>query len=282
MIDQSRLKKIKLVVFDLDGTLLNKYAEIGEETIELVHELKKLGVRFSFASGRLHNALVEYASILDLETPLISLDGTIIQTYPAKKIIYESYIKEVYVRKAIDMASEFYVKIALCHDEAVYYTGADSRMLELLGKYESRFEEIESYDNYVSRTLEFIVAGDLKDPVKEIERKMKFPSSFGLRTSFYKSQSEEGIYFLEVRNKKCSKGSGLVQLTKHLKIKIKDTAVLGDWYNDRSMFETKALKIAVANAVEKIKNMADYVTERTNNEDGTAEFLSMLLKAKKA
>ncbi|MEE9429929.1 MAG: HAD hydrolase family protein, partial [Melioribacteraceae bacterium] len=82
--------------------------------------------------------------------------------------------------------------------------------------------------------------------------------------------------------KKCSKGSGLVQLTKHLKIKIKDTAVLGDWYNDRSMFETKALKIAVANAVEKIKNMADYVTERTNNEDGTAEFLSMLLKAKKA
>ena len=56
----------------------------------------------------------------------------------------------------------------------------------------------------------------------------------------------------------------------------------GIWYNDRSMFETKALKIAVANAVEKIKGMADYITERTNDEDAAAEFLAMLLKAKKA
>ncbi|MCP5060926.1 MAG: Cof-type HAD-IIB family hydrolase [Ignavibacteriae bacterium] len=283
MIDQSRLKKIKLVVFDLDGTLLNKYAQIGEETIELVRELKSMGVRFSFASGRLHNALVDYASTLGLESPLISLDGTIIKSHPDKKIIYESYIKDAYVKKAINMANDNFLKIALCHDEAVYYTPKDAMMLELLGKYESRFEEIESYDDaHITKTLEFIVAGDLKEPVKAIEEKMQFPSSFGLRTSFYKSQSEEGIYFLEVRNKKCSKGLGLARLNKHLKIKIKETAVMGDWYNDRSMFETKALKIAVANAVEKIKGMADYVTERTNDEDAAAEFLAMLLKAKKA
>ena len=63
---------------------------------------------------------------------------------------------------------------------------------------------------------------------------------------------------------------------------ISKTAVLGDWYNDRSLFRTKALKIAVANAVDDIKNMADFITKRTNEEDGTAEFLEMILKAKKS
>ena len=64
MLDTNRLKKIELVVFDLDGTLLNQYARIGEETIEYVKELKKLGVHFTFATGRLHNSITEYAEIL--------------------------------------------------------------------------------------------------------------------------------------------------------------------------------------------------------------------------
>ena len=281
MIDKTKLKKIQLVVFDLDGTLLNKYGEIGKETVELVHELKKYDVRFSFASGRLHNALVDYATELGLETPLISLDGTIIKSHPEGKIIYESYIKDSYVKKAIELADEQFVKIALCHDEAIYYTSADSLMVELMDKYEAKFQEVESYKPYISRTLEFVAADDYKQTIQLLESKMKFPSAFGLRTSFYKSQGENGMYFLEVRNKKCSKGLGLVRLAKHLKIKVKNTAVMGDWYNDRSLFRTNALKIAVANAVDEIKDMADYITDRTNNEDATAEFLDMLLKAKK-
>ncbi|GBD89837.1 phosphoglycolate phosphatase [bacterium BMS3Abin04] len=58
--------------------------------------------------------------------------------------------------------------------------------------------------------------------------------------------------------------------------------MLGDWYNDKSLFETYALKIAVANAVQEIKDLSDYVLEKTNNEDATAEFLQMVLEAKKS
>ena len=73
---------------------------------------------------------------------------------------------------------------------------------------------------------------------------------------------------------------GVLKLAKYLKISIRNTAVVGDWYNDKSMFRTKALKIAVANAVEELKLMADYVTTKTNEEDGVSEFLSMVLEAK--
>ncbi len=281
MFDNNRLKKIELIVFDLDGTLLNKYGEIGEKSIEYVHELKKMGVRFSFATGRLHNAITEYAALLGLESPLISLDGAIIKSYPANQIIYESYIKTAYVKKAIEMAENALLKVALSYDEAIYYTEENSLVPQLMEKYEAKFEQIDSYKEYLSQALEIVICGDYKKSIKAIEEKMKFPSAFGLKTSFYKSNDQEGVYFLEIRNKKCSKGDGLLRLSKHLKINIKNTVVMGDWYNDRSMFRTKALKIAVANAVDEIKRMADFITKKNNSEDATAEFLEMVLEAKK-
>jgi len=282
MIDPKRLKKIELVVFDLDGTLLNHDSEIGEKTIEFVHELKNYGVRFSFASGRLHNAIIEYAQILDLQTPLISLDGAIIKSYPRNEILYESYIKQKYVRKALEMADKFLLKAALSHDDAIYYTEENSLIPRLMDKYEAKFELIDSYEKIIDKALEVIISGDFKDAIKQIDNKMKFPSAIGLKTSSYRSQDQDGVYFLEIRNKNCSKGGGLLMLTKHLKVNIHNTAVMGDWYNDRSLFRTKALKIAMANAVDEIKQMSDFITTRTNNEDGTAEFLDMILKAKKA
>lgn len=281
MIDKNILKKIDLIVFDLDGTLLNKYGEIGEKSIEYIAELKSMGVKFSFATGRLHNAITEYAQLLNLESPLISLDGAILKSYPKNQIIYESYIKKAYVNKAINMAENALLKVALSHDEAIYYTEENSLVPQLMEKYEAKFEQIDSYDQFISQALEIIICGDYKKAIKLIEEKMKFPSAFGLKTSFYKSMEHDGVYFLEIRNKKSSKGDGLIRLAKHLKTKIKHTAVMGDWYNDRSLFRTKALKIAVANAVTEIKLMADYITKKTNDEDATAEFMEMVIEAKK-
>ena len=281
MIDKNILKKIDLIVFDLDGTLLNKYGEIGEKSIEYIAELKSMGVKFSFATGRLHNAIIEYADQLNLESPLISLDGAILKSYPKNEIIYESYIKKTYVERAIKMAEEALLKVALSHDEAIYFTEENSLVPQLMEKYEAKFEQIDSYDQFSSQALEIVICGDYKKSIKLIEDKMKFPSAFGLKTSFYKSNEHDSVYFLEIRNKKSSKGDGLLRLAKHLKINIKHTAVMGDWYNDRSLFRTKALKVAVANAVSEIKLMADHITKNTNDEDATAEFMEMILEAKK-
>ena len=110
---------------------------------------------------------------------------------------------------------------------------------------------------------------------------MSFPYTFGIQSSYYKSQSQDGTYALEIRKMGSSKGEGLRKLVRHLKIKMHHTAVLGDWYNDKSLFDTDALKIAVANAIPEIKRMADLVTIRNNNEEGVAEFLKMLLHAKR-
>ena len=281
MIDNGRLRKLKLIVFDLDGTLLNDNNEIGEETKELVMELKTYGVRFSFATGRLHSSIIDHAQTLELHSPLISLDGSLIKSYPKGEILFESYIPSRYVKKAIKYADALLLKIALCHGDAIYYTDFNSAIPNLLDKFGAEYIQVDSYDKYLDNTLEIVIAGDMKDSVRLFNNRMMFPYTFGLNTSYYKSHSRGDLYYVEVRKSGTDKGTGLKRLATHLNTNIKETAVMGDWYNDRKLFDTGAISVAVQNAVNEIKYHAQYVTKRTNNEDAAAEFLQMVLKAKK-
>jgi hydroxymethylpyrimidine pyrophosphatase-like HAD family hydrolase len=83
-----------------------------------------------------------------------------------------------------------------------------------------------------------------------------------------------------VRRSGSSKGKAMQRLLKYLKIKESRTAVLGDWYNDLSLFKSKGLKIALSNAIPELKKDANYVLTKSNNEDGVSDFLEALLKAK--
>ena len=275
-----RLKNLKIIVFDLDGTLLANDATIGIETKKLVKKLKEFDVKFSFASGRLHSALINYAKELDIKTPLISLDGCLIKSFSEGEILFESFVKDNYVLKAIHYSEKFLVNLALCHADAIYYTEQNSVIPQLIEKFGAKYEQVENYEKYMGKTLELIFAGDNSNAVKYIRDRMSFPYSFGLNHSFFKSNTKEGIYYLEIRKKGSSKSKGLLRLLKSLKIKTEEAAVLGDWYNDVSLFQTKALKVALSNAVPEIKRLADILIEKNNNDDGTAEFLEMVLKSK--
>lgn len=280
MIPKERLKQVKLVIFDLDGTLLDDKGEIGRDTVDLVKKLDNYGVQFSFASGRLHSALTDYAAELKIHTPLISLDGCLIKSYPAGTTIYQSVMPVKHVLKTIALAEKFLVKFALCHADAIYFTEHNSLVADLIDKFGAKYEEVHSYTNLVDKTLEIVLVSEFKDYIKEIEKRLSFPYSLGLTTTYSKSYQNPGMYLLEIRKQGSSKATGLKKLASHLKIGISQTAVIGDWYNDKSLFDTKAVKVAVANAVPEIKFLSDYVTQRSNDEDGVAEFLEMLYKAK--
>lgn len=279
-LNNEQLKKLKLILFDLDGTLLDEKGEIGSKSVEYTKKLEKLGVHFTFASGRLHSALTDYAKELEISTPLISLDGSLIKNYPNGDIFYESFVPEKYVEKCVAYADRFMFRIALCHADAIYYTEHNTLIPQLIDKFGARFDEVPSYQPYIKETLEVVLASESKDYLKHVQNRMQFPYAFGLSTGFTKSYTSKGIYYLEIRKKGSSKATGLNRLLKHLKIKMDETAVIGDWYNDRELFLTGALKVAVENAVPEIKHLANYVTEKPNTEDGVGDFLELVYKVK--
>src|SRR3989339_904604 len=112
MINKEILKRIQLVVMDLDGTLLDDNNQIGNETKRLVKELSGLGVKFSIASGRLLSAVTEYADELQIKIPLITLDGALIQRYPGDKSIFESKLSERIVLRALNLADKYLTQVA--------------------------------------------------------------------------------------------------------------------------------------------------------------------------
>jgi len=274
------LKNIKLIVADLDGTLLSSEGNLGKETKKLIKELKEKDVLFTFASGRLHSALVDFASQLDIKVPMISLEGSLIKNYPDGNVIFESFVPEKYVRIALNYADKFLLNVALCHADAVYYTETNSIIPQIMDMFGASFKEVSSYDEYHPETLELVFASDFKENIKSVKDKLSFPNAFGLNVSYFRSLTHSGIYYLEVRKKGTNKGKAFLKLLKELKIKPANSAVIGDWYNDNSLFETSAYKVTLANGVPELKRKADFITKKDNNEDGVAEFFEEVLKAK--
>jgi len=274
---KKKLKSISLVVFDLDGTLLDNNGKIGAESKRLINELRKLDVHFTFASGRLHSSLKEYAEELNIRSPIISLNGALIKN---DVTVYQTYFPNSYIKRAIKLSDNYVTNIALCHSDNIYYTEQNLLVPEVLDFFGSSFEMVPSYTPYYSNTLEIVIIGDNKDGLKAIKNKFQFPYTFGLKTSFYKSHRMGGVYLLEISKARVSKTKGLKRLLKYMKLKESETVVLGDWYNDIDLFQTSVLKVALANAVPDIERLADIITEKSNDEDGAAEFLEQLLTAK--
>ena len=281
MSDKERLKNIKIVVSDLDGTLLKNDGSVGEETKQLVRELHNYDVLFSFATGRLHSAVTDIAKDLEIKNPIISLDGSVIKDFPTGETIFESFLKKIYVEKAVKYADDYLLNVALCHADAIYFTEFNTVIPNLLNKFGAKYKEVSSYDNLLDETLEIVLAGDNKESIEFVKDKFTFPYAFGCNASYYRSQSKRGLYYLDIRRAGSSKGKGLKRLLKYLHIKPYQAVVMGDWYNDISMFESDAIKVAVANSIPELIRNADHVTERSNNNEGPAEFLEMILRAKK-
>jgi Cof subfamily protein (haloacid dehalogenase superfamily) len=280
MFNRERLRKIKIIAADLDGTLLSNKGEISDRAKFLIKELKKKGVLFTFASGRLHSALITYADQIDLKIPMISLDGCLIKNNGDKNAYYDSVVPQRYVKKALKYSEQFLLNIALCHADSIYYTERNSIIPQLMEKFGAKYEEVPEYNGLTNNTLEITIASDYKDNIKYVRDKMCFPYTYGLSISYFKSHSYEGIYYLEIRKKGTNKGKALKILLNSMGIRQSETAVIGDWYNDISMFLPKVLKVTLSNSLPELKRMADVEIQKDNNNDGAADFLEMVLKTK--
>jgi Cof subfamily protein (haloacid dehalogenase superfamily) len=272
---RSRLKRIKVVVSDVDGTLTTNDNQVGEITKDLVKKLRAKNILTTFATQRIHSSIVDFARELEIEIPMISINGALIQDLKGKAL-FKAVINPKYVKKALDFCEEFFVRIALVYNDEIVYTESNSVLKDFMYRIGTNYRLVDSYNNYVNDVLEIIMMGNEKSVIKHIQKKMNFPYKFFVNAKYYRSSTRLGIYNLEIRKTGTSKLTGIKKLARHLKCRRHEIAVIGDWYNDRELFEYGGLNVALQNAVAELKNKAHYITEKTNNEDGVGEFLQLL------
>ncbi|MBK8981303.1 MAG: Cof-type HAD-IIB family hydrolase [Ignavibacteria bacterium] len=270
---KERFNKIKLIVSDIDGTIVSSKNEVGDLTKQLVRKLKNKNILLSFASQRVHSSIIPIAAELDVSIPFISLNGSLIQDKDNKIILNRSVIDRKYVEKCLRLAEKYYLKIALCYNDRIVYTEDNSVVKDFMTRFGTTYSLVDSYEDYLDNVLEIIMTGNDRNNMREVQRKMRLPFGMYLKVKYFRSQSFQGVYNIEITRKGINKNTGLKILSKHLKLKKEEVMVFGDWYNDKDLFEFGGTNIALDNAVDELKDIADYITDKSNEDDGIGHFL---------
>ncbi|MEG0069716.1 MAG: Cof-type HAD-IIB family hydrolase [Cetobacterium sp.] len=255
----------KLIVSDLDGTLVDSNKNLSEYTKEIIGKLKEKGVYFIIATGRNYRGAKKIADSLDLNTEIICNNGSTIydhkghlifqktiSTVVAKKIFLEientksiffaSYGNNIYIQKGkIEMTSTF-----------------------LLSPPENPIEvTTDNVDSFIFEKI--VIINQDNDTLKELSE------TFNKIEDINAFISQD--YYLDIVHHETSKGAALKFLAELKNIDLKYTLAFGDAFNDYEMLKFAGKGIVMANGFDELKNEFETL-ELTNDDNGVANYLS--------
>ena len=251
----------QLIALDLDGTLLNSDHSISFRNNQILSQVSKQGIYVVLVSGRMHRSILPISEQIGLENPIISYNGGMVKHATTGKLYEHTPVPAKFARKIIDFVNQENLHLNFCLDDELYVRA------------KNKWSDLYEFRTGVSATaIENLLFLDGQEPTKVqiIDEPEKvdqlFPTmeaTFGRHLYVTKTQAE----YIEFMNLQATKGRALEALAAQLKIPISNTVAFGDGYNDRSMMKTVGFSIAMANAVDEIKAIADYVTT-SNDDDG--------------
>ncbi|KRK36957.1 sugar-phosphatase [Levilactobacillus parabrevis] len=258
---------IKMIAIDIDGTLLNEKNELAPATIEAVQAAKAQGIKVVLCTGRPLTGVQPYLDALGLsgdDQYAITYNGSVSQTVSGKmmtnhSLSFDDYIDlEALARK---MQVHFQIEtpdfIYTANKDLSGYTIFESYLVRML----IRYREVGEMD----RDLTISKAMFVDDP--DIINRVNKEIPQDVRDRYYVVQSTP--FFIEVMNKKASKGNTLGELATKLGFTADEVMALGDQGNDLTMIQYAGLGVAMGNAIDEVKDAAQAVT-LTNAEDGVA------------
>ncbi len=284
--------KYKVLVFDLDGTLTNSEKKITPKTKDAILRASEKGLKIVLASGRPTEGVYYIAKELGLfgkDAYILSYNGgKIISTLDEKVIVskdidskYFEQIKKEMEKYSLDIMS--YIDGEVVTNNALNeFVGVESFITKIPVK------ELNDFWAEVKPCLpKFIFVYDNKH--KKANRKdsiykkeydtMKETDYLGFVESFIKEKFEGELevyrsepFFLEILPKDIDKAKSLYKLCEILNISSKEMMAFGDGYNDISMVKFAGMGVAMGNAVDEVKKVANYITD-DNNSDGIEKAL---------
>lgn len=258
----------KLIALDMDGTLLNSDKKISEKNKEALKKAKELGVYVVLASGRPIDGLLKYLEELDLlgeDDYVLSYNGCLVQKTKNKDVVCSSTIKGKDIKYLKNIADNLNVNIHAFSKEKGLITPKNSKYTAYEAHHNNMEVHINDFKN-IDDNEDIMKAMMIDEPEILDEGIKKLPKEVYEKYSVAKSAP----FFLEFFNKKANKGEGLKLLAEYLGIKKEEIIAAGDEMNDFPMIQYAGLGVAMGNACNEIKKIANYTTD-TNDNDGIAK-----------
>ncbi|MEO9569670.1 MAG: HAD family hydrolase [Polaribacter sp.] len=263
------LSKVKLVVSDMDGTLLNSKGEVSKQFFDLFKELKKQNIYFCAASGRQYNSIVNKLDTIKNDIFVIAENGGIAKK--RDKLLLKTPISSKKIKAIIPVLRTIKdAHIVLCGKNGAFIESKNQDFITLFQEYYNAFKIVDDLTKVADSEMFLKIAIYHSESsskyiypiVKEFEDKMLIKVS--------------GKNWLDISDEKANKGFALRKIQKTLNISKEETLVFGDYHNDIEMLKEAAFSFAMQNAHKDIIEIANYTTE-SNDNFGVEKILELLV-----
>ena len=274
---KSAPQQIKLLVIDIDGTLLNPQRQITPRTRATIQATQAAGVIVTLATGRGYHNSFQIADELGITIPVITYDGALILHHPDRTVIHTHTLAADIAQQAADILVEHRIQPIIHRmngaGEEIWTGHVEFDNPELAG-YFSIFPHAQRMDHATLCTNQpnplRVVGFASQEVFSQLASAMD-----ALDCSWH--TIERGNYDcseITIMDKTCSKASSVIRLAQYLNIPLSEVMAIGDNINDLEMLQAVGWGVAMGQASDLVKEAADAVTA-SNAEDGVAQAIEL-------
>lgn len=277
---------IKLIASDMDGTLLNSDHEISKENLEAIKKAQESGVHFAIATGRLYADVEPFLNKHGIKCECIVMngaeyrnkDGEVLESIEINKdkaleifemIKNNELSAEIYTNKGLyttDTKEKALVQTA--YRVQAFNPGTSFEDAIKIAKEHTHFTDlnyitdIEEFLNSDIKIGKFVAFYNNEETTKKVKSRLETIKGLAISSTFSKN--------VEINNINAQKGLILAKVAQKMGIKKDEVMVIGDSFNDYSMFTEFPVSVAMENAMVEIKEIAKYITT-TNDKAGVSQ-----------
>ncbi len=264
---------IKLVALDLDGTIVNDDLKISEPTLKVLeHLIKNTDIRVVVATGRMHPSALPFAQQIGTPEPLISYQGAMIRSMDGESTyLHHTPIPMDIAEEVVQMLTDESFNMNLYVSDTMYTNHENP--------YATRYARISGITPVKSHNLlESLTAPPSKMMAIDDHRidyiLDKLRKRFEGRLDFCRSRTA----FCEIINQETSKWNALQVLANQWGIQPDEVMAIGDQENDLSMIQGAGIGVAMGQAPDSVKSVANVVTD-TIDRDGALKAIEKYVLA---
>jgi Cof subfamily protein (haloacid dehalogenase superfamily) len=253
-------KTIRLVIADVDGTLVTHEKILTPRAIESVFKLRAAGVQFAITSGRPPRGMDMLVEPLKIDEPIAAFNGGVITDPRTKAVLHQNFLPQDVVKQTVQLILQHKLD-AWIYTDTTWFVHDVNAPHVAREQWTVKFppEVTPDVTVIVDRVAKVVGVSDDLDGVARCEKDVQ--AALGTHASAARSQP----YYLDVTHPKANKGEVVLAMSDLLKIPTEQIATIGDMPNDVLMFVKGGVSIAMGQASPEVQNSATYVT--TSSED---------------
>jgi Cof subfamily protein (haloacid dehalogenase superfamily) len=261
------LSKVKMVVTDMDGTLLNSKHEVSNKFFQLFEELKKRDITFVAASGRQYNSIVDKLETIKDDIIIVAENGAFVKKQDQE--LLATPLNQTTIKDTMALLRNVEgIHPVLCGKNNAYINGNSDDFVRKLREYYSDFSILSDLASFDGEILKIAIYHF------ESSERYIYPLVNHLESELKVKVSGEN--WLDISHMNANKGYALQHIQEKYGIGRQETLVFGDYNNDLEMLAMADFSFAMANAHPNVSAAANYKT-KSNDEFGVEDVLEKLL-----